>query len=127
MATTEVNPARRPGFDHGGGAEPAVQRTLFCYAHERLTRTLRDLAELQEAAYAEAIERGYQLGPLFVEEDSSGQAMQTLIDAVLLEIGGAAVALPHRGHLIPLGGPREWQQLLEELTGHPIVFISRIP
>jgi hypothetical protein len=127
VATAEVNPAFWPGSDHGGGAGSAVQRTLFCYAHERLTRTLRNLADLQEAAYAAAVERGYRLGPLFVEEDSSGRAMQALIDATALPSGGAAVAVPHRGHLIPLGGSQEWQQLLEELTGHPLVFISHTP
>ncbi|TCC28750.1 hypothetical protein [Kribbella sindirgiensis] len=125
MATAEVNPALWPGSDHG--AEPAAHRTLFCYAHERLTRTLRDLAAVQEAAYAMAIEREYHLGPLFVEEDSSGRAMQALIDATALTHGGAAIAVPHRGHLIPLGAPREWQLLLEELTGHPLVFIGHIP
>ena len=127
MATAEANPPWRPGSDHGGGAGPAVQRTLFCYAHERLTRTLRDLANVQEAAYTEAVERGYLLGPLFVEEDSSGRAMQALIDAMTVQPGEGAIAVPHRGHLIPLGGPQEWQQLLEELTGHPLVFISHTP
>ena len=106
---------------------PAVRRTLFCYAHERLTRTLRNLADLQEAAYAEAVKRGYYLGPLFVEEDNSGRAMQALIDAMTDEVGHGAIAVPHRGHLIPLGGPQEWQQVLEELTGHPLVFISHSP
>jgi hypothetical protein len=107
--------------------DPTARRTLFCYVHERLTRTLRDLVDVQKAAGAMAFERGYLLGPLFVEEDSSGRAMQALLDAMTDQAGEGAIAMPHRGHLIPLGGPEEWQQLLEQLTGHPLVFVSRIP
>ena len=98
------------------GPQSSVHRILYCYAHERLARKLRDLVEVQQAACRVAIERGYGLGPLFVEEDSSGRAMKALIDAVVSHAGGAAVAVPHRGHLIPLGGPHEWQVFLEEIT-----------
>jgi hypothetical protein len=101
-----------------------MQRILYCYAHERLARTLRDLVDVQAAAYRVAVDRGYQLGPLFVEEDSSGRAMQALIESAAVHDGAAAVAVPHRGHFIPLGGPHEWQLVLEELTGHPLVFTS---
>ncbi len=100
----------------------SVQRTLYCYAHERLARRLRDLVEVQQAANRAAIDRGYCLGPLFVEEDSSGRAMQALIDDAASHDGGTAVAVPHLGHFIPLGGPHEWQQLLELITGRPLVF-----
>lgn len=117
MRVSQTNPDTRPV----GG------RTLYCYANERLARTLRDLVGVQEAAYARAVERGYRLGPLFVEEDNSGCAVRALVDAVTSHTGEAAVAVPHRGHLIALGGPEEWQRLLEELTSHPLVFTGRIP
>lgn len=104
-----------------------ARRVLYCYAHEGLTRTLRDLVGVQEAASAVAVERGYHLGPLFVEEDSSGNAMQALIEEMTIQLGKAAVAVPHRGHLIPLGAPQDWQWLLEDLTGHPLVFINHTP
>jgi hypothetical protein len=100
---------------------------LYCYAHERLARKLRDLLEVQEAAYLIAMEHGYDLGPLFVEEDGSGRAMQSLVEAATSHIGGAAVAIPHRGHLIPLGGPLEWQAFLEESIGHPLLFTGHTP
>jgi hypothetical protein len=52
--------------------------------------------------------------------------MQALVDAVAaVHDGSAAVAVPHRGHLIPLGRPHEWQMLLEQITGHPLVFTGR--
>ncbi|MFD3400283.1 hypothetical protein ACFWUU_06400 [Kribbella sp. NPDC058693] len=108
--------------DSSPGPRSGTQRILFCYAHERLARRLRDLVELQTAAFQAAEQRGYRLGPLYVEEDDSGQAMQALIDAAMAHAGAVAVAVPHRGHLIPLGAPREWQQFLEELVGHPLVF-----
>ncbi|MEV4263805.1 hypothetical protein [Kribbella sp. NPDC049584] len=104
------------------GPESGTQRILYCYAHGRLARRLRDLVEVRKAALHAAEQRGYRLGPLFVEEDDSGQAMQALIDAAMAHAGRAAVAVPHRGHLIPLGAPREWQQFLEELVDHPLVF-----
>jgi len=115
MATAEAQQLQRP----------AARRTLYCYAHEHLTRTLRGLTGAQETAYAVAVERGYELGPLFLEEDSSGSGMQALVDALTLHDGAVAVAMPHRGHLIPLGGPQTWQTFLEVLTGHPVVFTSR--
>jgi hypothetical protein len=98
------------------------QRILYSYAHECLTRTLRDLADVQDAAHARAAECGYQLGPLFLEADNSGSAMQALVDAVRCGAGRAAVAVPHRGHLIPIGGAWEWQAFLQDLTDHPLVF-----
>jgi hypothetical protein len=64
-----------------------------------------------------------RLSGWIVEEDSSGRAMQALIDTAAVH-DGAAVAVPHRGHFIPLGRPHEWQLLLEEVTGHPLVFTS---
>lgn len=117
MATAEANRVQRS----------TAQRILYCYAHERLTRTLRDLVDVQEIAYAHAVERGYQFGPLFLEEDSSGCAMQALVDVLTRHVGRVAVAVPHRGHLIPLGGAQEWQQMLEHLTGHPVVFTNQTP
>jgi hypothetical protein len=109
---------------HSVGPRSSLQRILYCYAHERLARTLRDLVEVQRAACRVATERGYHLGPLFVEEDSSGRAMQALIESAAVLDGAAAVAVPHRGHFIPLGRPHEWQLFLEEMTGHPLVFTS---
>ncbi|MER7243561.1 hypothetical protein [Kribbella sp. NPDC000426] len=120
MAIAETSLVFWPGGEPGPHSNP--QRILYCYAHERLARRLRDVVELQKAAFEAAEQRGYRLGPLFVEEDDSGQAMQALIDAAVARIGKAAVAVPHRGHLIPLGAPREWQQFLEELVDHPLVF-----
>lgn len=140
MMTSDTSQAIWPGPDNGGWAGPdlhlsgwtdeaasrsSVRRTLYCYAQGAISRTLRDLLEVRQAALAAAIERCYDLGTLFVEEDSSGRAMHALVDAASLDAGKAAVAVPHRGHLIPLGAPREWQQFLEELTGHPLVFTSR--
>jgi hypothetical protein len=105
---------------------PRVKRTLYCYAQEHLASRLRDVLEVQKAAGRVATERGYSLGPLFIEEGSSGQAIQALIEAATaFHDGGAAVAVPSRGHFIPLGRPHEWQMLLEELTGHPLVFTGR--
>ena len=98
---------------------------LYCYAHERLAPNLRDLIAVQEAAGRAAVERGFVLGALIVEEDSSGTAMQALIDAVSSQPNGTAVAIPHRGHLIPLGRPYEWQLFLEEITRHPLLFTGR--
>ncbi|GAA1582053.1 hypothetical protein [Kribbella karoonensis] len=112
---------------HGGDAGQSMRRTLYCYAAGCLARTLRELTEVQRIAGRAAVERGYQLGPLFVEESCAGQAMHTLMDAVSAGEGTAAVAVPHRGHLIPLGQPRAWEWLLEELTGHPLVLTSRAP
>ncbi|WP_432889644.1 hypothetical protein ACQPYH_10840 [Kribbella sp. CA-245084] len=109
------------------GPRSGAHRVLYCYAHERLAPKLRDLVAVQEAAGRAAIERGFVLGALFVEEDSSGTAMQALIDAVSSQPGGTAVAVPHRGHLIPLGRPYEWQLFLEEITRHPLVFTGRTP
>ncbi|MFD7154305.1 hypothetical protein ACFV9C_06895 [Kribbella sp. NPDC059898] len=127
MATAELSLVFQPspyGGREGGRWE---RRTLYCYAAECLVRRLRDLAEVQRTAYRASTERGYQLGPLFVEEDESGRAMHALMDAVADHKGAAAVAVPHRGHLIPLGRPRVWEWLLEELTDHPLVFTSRAP
>lgn len=104
-----------------------MQRTLYCYVQESLVHTLRKLVDVQAAAYALAIQRGYRLGPLFVEEDDSGSAMWALFEAVEAAPGRVAVAVPHRGHLIALGGLDRWQQLLEELTGHPLVVTGRTP
>jgi hypothetical protein len=104
-----------------------VRRTLFCYACERLVRRLRDLVDLQEAAYRIAQDRGYRAGPVFLEEDDSGRAMEALICAATATRGGAAVAVPHRGHLVPLGCPDEWQQLLERITGEPLVLVRSTP
>ncbi|MGZ0147882.1 hypothetical protein ACXJJ3_12500 [Kribbella sp. WER1] len=70
---------------------------------------------------------GLRLGPLFVEKSCSGHAMQALTAAVSADEGATAVAVPHRGHLIPLGRPQVWEWLLEELTDHPLVFTSRTP
>ncbi|MGW6276813.1 hypothetical protein [Kribbella sp. NPDC055071] len=109
------------------GLLPGVHRMLYCYSHERLVGKLRDLVEVQEAAHRLAMEREYELGPLFVEEDASGRAMQALIEAATSHIGGAVVAMPHRGHLIPLGGPLEWQAFLEETTGHSLLFTGHNP
>lgn len=115
--------------DSSAALQSGVRRTLYCYAHERLARTLRALFVVQQAANRAAIDLDYCLGPLFVEEDSSGQAMQALIDAATATShdAGAAVAVPHRGHFIPLGGAREWQLFLEQLTGHPMVFTGHTP
>ncbi|WP_350278073.1 hypothetical protein [Kribbella sp. HUAS MG21] len=104
-----------------------VLPTLYCYACERLVRRLRDLVDVQEAAHRIAVDRGYRLGPLFVEEDDSGQAMEALICAATSNRAGAAVAVPHRGHFVPLGWPDEWQQLLELVTGRPLVLTSPAP
>jgi hypothetical protein len=120
MATAETSLEFWPGSSPG--LESGTRRVLYCYAHERLARRLRDLVEVQKAAFHAAEKHGYRLGPLFVEEDDSGQAVRALIDAVMEHAGKAAVAVPHRGHLIPLGAPREWQQFLEELVDHPLVF-----
>lgn len=119
----------RPGPDDGGeAAVRSARRTLYGYAAERLVHRLRGLAELQQVvAYRESVERGYQLGPLFVEEHDSGRAMQALVEAVSAGQGAAVVAIPHRGHLVPLGRPHVWEWLLEELTGHPLVFTSHAP
>ncbi|MEV0793855.1 hypothetical protein [Kribbella sp. NPDC050459] len=104
-----------------------VRRVLYCYVCERLVRRLRDLVEIQEAASRIAIDRGYCLGPLFVEEDDSGVAMEALLHAAASNAGGAVVAVPHRGHFVPLGRPDEWHQFLEQMTGHSLVFIRYIP
>ncbi|WP_427896291.1 hypothetical protein ACQHIV_20390 [Kribbella sp. GL6] len=112
---------------HGGEAAQSTRRILYCYVAGCLARTLRELTDVQRIAGRAAAERGYQPGPLFVEEDCSARAMQSLMDAVSAGEGAAAVAVPHRGHLIPLGQPRVWEWLLEELTGHPLVFTSRTP
>ncbi|RZU16099.1 hypothetical protein EV645_3647 [Kribbella rubisoli] len=109
------------------GPRSGAHRVLHCYAHEHLAPKLLDLVAVQEAAARAAIERGFVLGALFVEEDSSGTAMQALIDAVSSQPGRTAIAVPHRGHLIPLGRPYEWQQFLEEITRHPLVFTGRTP
>jgi hypothetical protein len=119
MAIADTSLELWPGSSPG--PHSATERILYCYAHERLTRRLRDLVEIQKAALDAAEQRGYRLGPLYVEEDDSGQAMHALIDAAMAHAGRAAVAVPHRGHLIPLGPPREWQLFLEELVGHPLV------
>lgn len=74
-----------------------------------------------------AVARGYHPGPLFIEEDDSGQAMDALISAATSTIGGSGVAIPHRGHFVPLGPPDEWQQLLEQLTGRPVLFLRPTP
>jgi hypothetical protein len=117
MTTAEPNQEQRS----------IVRRTLYCYAHERLVRTLHGLVDVREAAHAQAIEHGYHLGSFFLEEDSSGRAMQALIDTMARDGGAVALIVPHRGHLMPLGGAEEWQQFLEYLTGHPLVFTSRTP
>src|SRR4051794_25978129 len=104
-----------------------VRPTLYCYVCERLVRRLPDLVDLQEAAYRIALDSGYRPGPLFVEEDDSGQAMETLICAATSDRGGAAVAIPHRGHLVPLGRPDEWQELIERITGRPLVLTRPTP
>jgi hypothetical protein len=122
MATAAANTAH--GLDP---VRSEARRTLYCYAAECFVRTLRDLADVQRSVYKASLERGYNLGPLFVEEDNSGQAMRALIEAVAAHDEAAAVAVPHRGHFIPLGRPHEWQSLLEELTGHPLVFTSHSP
>jgi hypothetical protein len=110
---------------HSVAPEFAVKRTLYCYAQEYLASRLRDVVEVHEAANRAAAEHGYLLGPLFIEEGSSGQAMQALIEAAAFHDGGAAVAVPSRGHFIALGGPHQWQLLLEQVTGHPLVFTGR--
>jgi hypothetical protein len=103
----------------------SVKRTLYCYAQEHLASRLRDVVEMQEAADRAATERGYRLGPLFIEEGRSRQAMHALIEAAAARhAGGAAVAVPSRGHFIPLGRPHEWQLLLEQVSGHPLVFMG---
>jgi hypothetical protein len=102
-----------------------VKRTLYCYAQEHLASRLRDVVEVHEAADRVATEHGYLLGPLFIEECNSSQAMQELIEAATAHDGATAVAVPSRGHFVPLGRPREWQLLLEQLTGHPLVFTGR--
>jgi len=103
----------------------AVKRTLYCYAQEFLASRFRDVVEVHEAAGRVADEQGYFLGPLFIEESNSGQAMQALIEATAFHDGGVAVAVPSRGHLIPLGRPHEWQLFLEQITNHPLVFTGR--
>ena len=123
MTATSASLAVWAGSSTGSG----VHRVLYCYAHERLAPKLRDLVAVREAADRAAIERGFVLGALFVEQDSSGTAMQALIDAVSSQPGSTAVAVPHRGHLIPLGRPYEWQLFLEEITRHPLVFTGRTP
>jgi hypothetical protein len=111
---------------HSAAPDLALRRTLYCYAQEHLASRLRDVVELHEAANRYAVEHGYLLGPLFIEEDNSGQAMQGLIEAAALHNdGGAAVAIPSRGHLIPLGRPHDWQLFLEQITGHPLVLTGR--
>jgi hypothetical protein len=122
MTTSEMGPALWSRPDNRGWGRRAPQRTSYCNAHECLTRTVRDLACVQEAEYAQAVERGYHPGPLFLEADNSGSAMEALIDAVTRGVGRAAVAVPHRGHLIPIGGAWEWQAFLQDLTDHPLVF-----
>jgi hypothetical protein len=87
--------------------------------------TIYQSDRVHEAAKMVANERGYLLGPLFIEEGNSGQAMQALIEAAAFRDGGAAVAIPPRGHLAPLGKPHEWQLLLEQITGHPLVLTRR--
>jgi hypothetical protein len=105
----------------------SVKRTLYCYAQEQLASRLRDVVKIHEAADRMATGGGYRLGPLFIEEAGSGHAMQALIEAAsAFHDGGAAVAVPSRGHFIPLGRPHEWQMLLEEITGHPLLFTGRI-
>lgn len=125
MATAETSLAFWPG----NWAEPQtdVRCILYCYVCERLVRRLRDLVEIQEAAFRVALDRGYGLGPLFVEEDDSGVAMEALLLAAASNAGGAVVAVPHRGHFVPLGWPDEWQQLLERITGNSLVFTRSIP
>ncbi|MGW5188275.1 hypothetical protein ACWEOO_03400 [Kribbella sp. NPDC004138] len=125
MTTTGMSLAFWPG--QAPGPQTSVQRILYCYACERLIRRLRDVVEVQDAASRVAIDRGYSLGPLFVEEDDSGLAMEALLHAMASSVGGAVVAVPHRGHFVPLGWPDEWQQLLERLTGHPLVFTRYTP
>lgn len=105
----------------------AAQRTLLCYAQAHLVSRLRDVVDVHEAASIAATERAYSLGPLFIEEDGSGQAIKALIEAATDLEGGAAVAVPSRGHLVPLGSPHEWQELLEQITGHSLVFTGRTP
>ncbi|HEY3514233.1 MAG TPA: hypothetical protein VGL36_33955 [Kribbella sp.] len=126
MAIAATSSVLRPE-PHCGDAERSTRRILYCYVAGCLARTLRDLTEVQRIAGQAAVDLGYQLGPLFVEENFSGQAMQSLMDAVSAGEGTAAVAVPHRGHLIPLGQPQVWEWLLEELTGHPLVLTSRAP
>ncbi|MEV8373129.1 hypothetical protein AB0P21_10360 [Kribbella sp. NPDC056861] len=112
---------------HSVAPHLSVKRTLYCYAQEHLASRLRDVVEIHEAADRVATGGGYRLGPLFIEEAGSGQAMQALIEvAAAFHDGGAAVAVPSRGHFIPLGRPHEWQVFLEQITGHPLLFTSRI-
>lgn len=125
MTTAQTSLTLWPGDTPDHGAE--ARRTLYCYACERLVRRLRDLVDVQRAAYRVAVDRGFQLGPLFVEEDDSGRAMEALICTATSNRGGAAVAVPHRGHFVPLGPADEWQQLLEQITGRPVLFIRPTP
>ncbi|NUS00150.1 MAG: hypothetical protein HOV67_33435 [Kribbellaceae bacterium] len=126
MTTAPTSLTIWPG-DTSEYQDSEVRRILYCYACERLVRRLRDLVDLQEAAYGIAVDRGYRLGPLFVEEDDSGRAMEALICTATSKSGGAAIAVPHRGHFVPLGRPDEWQRLLEGVTGRPLVFVRATP
>ncbi|HEY3561623.1 MAG TPA: hypothetical protein VGL05_29365 [Kribbella sp.] len=125
MTSAQANLTLWPDDSPDPGA--SVRPTLYCYACERLVGRLRDLVDLQEAAYRIALDTGYRPGPLFIEEDDSGQAMEALICAATSDRGGAAVAIPHRGHFVPLGWPDEWQQLIERITGRPLVLTRLIP